>query len=237
MRINSVVPIICLLLTGSAFAVSPPCSPVFEDDFESGDWWWYRWASHYICWYESFSFQVVLSGVDDSYVLLHMGGYGEVYVPGLVVENCSIEADIRNVAVYDGPTAKVMGLALRIDESSGEQYICWLTAAGDLYLYRAVEWTTCPPIIAHTLVDSIAEGTEFHMSFSVLTDAYGDSLCVRLNGELVLGHRESIPLPGGTAGMLAGAGTTYFDNVSIFECTEPSAADSKSFGVIKALFR
>jgi hypothetical protein len=229
---------IILIALAPAHAEIPHyCSVVVYDDFEDGDR--NGWADNVICYSSGYSLDVVYSEFDASFVLKHEGGtvHGggncEAYLPGLVVTDCAIEADFRNVAAYH-TTAKAMGLALRVNESTGIQYICWLTVAGDLFIYETESWTACgPEFEAHASIDPIAEGQAFHLSFA----AIGDSLCVRVNGALKLTYVDPSPLPAGSAGVLATAGVTYFDSVYILDCDRPTAVEAATFGAIKAMYR
>jgi len=229
---------IALLAVTSINAEIPPCcTTVVHEDFEDGN----RdgWSDNCICYCDGYSLDVTYSEPDASYVLMHEGGGSagggncEVYSTGLVVGDGAIEARIRNVRAYH-PTAKAMGLALRVNEATGVQYICWLTVAGDLFLYKTANWTTCGPTpLAHASLAPILEGDEFTLRFS----AVGDSLCVQIGYNWCLVYVDPAPLPAGSAGVLATAGITYFDDIYIMDCDCPSVTEATSFGAIKAMFR
>lgn len=232
-----VIAITLLAITSIHAEIPPYCTTVVHEDFEDGN----RddWSDHCICYCDGYSLDVIYSAVDASYVLMHEGGglpgggNCEVYSSGLVVGDGAIEARIRNVRAYH-PTAKAMGLTLRVNEATGEQYVCWLTVSGDLFLYKAANWTTCgPTYLAHKSVDPIPEGEEFTLRFS----AVGDSLCVQIGYYWHLSYVDPDPLPAGSAGVLATAGITYFDDIYITDCDRPSATEATTFGAIKAIFR
>ncbi len=239
MKTTFLVIVIAGLLAAVAGAEIPPyCSIEVYDDFEDGNL--DGWADACICSCSySYGLEVIYSDADASHVLKHEGGVStgggncEVYYPGLMMGDCAVEADFRNVEARH-TTAKAMGLALRVHEATGVQYICWLTVSGDLYIYRTDGWTECgPDSEAHAVIDPIEEGQKFHLTFS----AVGGELCVRVNGILKLTYVDPDPLPPGTAGVLATAGITYFDDIYIMNCDEPSSMQATTFGAIKAMYR
>lgn len=238
MKITLLAIAIALITITSLNAEIPPyCTTIVHEDFEDGDR--AGWSDQCICYCDGYSLDVIYSAVDDSYVLRHEGGDAsgggncEVYSTGLVVGDCAIEARIRNVRAYH-TYAKAMGLALRVNEATGVQYLCWLTVAGDLFLYKTTNWTTCgPTYLAHKSVDPMSEGDEFTLRFS----AVGNTLCVQIGYNWCLTYEDPDPLPAGTAGVLATAGITDFDDIYITNCDLPSATEATTFGRIKAMFR
>jgi len=209
---------------------------IMMEGFDDGSF--ERWTDAAICYDDNFSFEVIWSDFDGSYVLKHEGGteWGggnrEAYLPGLSAREAYIEADIRNVEAWH-KTAKAMGLALRINETTGEQYLCWLTVSGDLFLYKTRSWTACGPgFLTKTKIDSIGEGDLFHLSFGVV----GNTLSVSVNGMLQFTYTDVNPLPAGSAGVVATAGITYFDNISVVDNNRAMFEVAATWGRIKTDF-
>ena len=191
---------------------------LFADDFEDGDL--SGWVDHYVCSpIGSHEFAIQSSEADSGHILRHQGGYsagggnGEIVVAEL--EQCEgliIEADVRNVAAYH-ETAKAMGLAVRLDESSGTQYLAWYSVSGDLFLYKTSGWSSCgPEALVHLRTPAIQVGRSFRMGLSVV----GDWLTIYVDGEALVSCRDTGPvLVGASVGVVATAGVTHFDNVLV----------------------
>lgn len=215
---------ICMSITGCADrqCVCPDerTTVVFEDDFESGDL--AGWTDHSICSdIGAHQFALLFCEEDTNQVLMHQGGYSagggngefvadEVSCYGDIV----IEVEIRNMAAYH-TTAKAMGLAACLDQSSGTQYLVWYTVAGDLFLYRTTGWLSCgPDPLAHVQTSPVPLGGTLRMDLSVV----GDVLSVAIDDEVLISCQDpSGRLPGGGVGLVATAGVTYFDNVAVTE--------------------
>ena len=141
------------------------------------------------------------------------GGNGEAYVAdGVDLDDVEIAADIRNVAAYH-PTAKAVGLTACLNDATGVQYLAWYTVSGDLFLYETVAWQICAPyLLMHVVTNSIDVGQEIELKLGVRDGL----ISVWLNETKILSYDDSAsPLPAGTAGVVATAGITYFDNIVI----------------------
>jgi len=182
----------------------------FQDDFEDGD----RdgWLDHHRCELDGgYSYGVIYSGTDQSYVLRHYGGvpYGagdaEAYVePSLSLGDVVVEADFRNVADYH-PMEHAAGLAVRVNPSTGQQYAVYWYSSGSIKLMKEAHWESCslmravyaPPLGGRLKVQAI-----------------GPHIAVFIDGTLVLSATDyQGALPPGTIGVVARMGETYIDNV------------------------
>jgi hypothetical protein len=215
---------VCTIETGSPECPYVQCRGVggrrvvFSDDFEEGDR--SGWLDRTVCSPAySYTYSVIESSEDASMVLKHEGGApagggnGEAFVAdGVNLDDVEITADIRNVAAYH-PTAKAVGLTACLNEATGVQYLAWYTVGGDIWLYETIAWQLCAPnLLEQVVTNSIDVGQEIELKLKVKDGL----ISVWLNGWKVLSYDDSAsPLPAGTAGVVATAGITYFDNVMI----------------------
>jgi len=195
-----------------------PPGVVFRDDFEDDDM--EGWLHQHVCSsIYSYTYDVVYSSQDTSMVLKHHGGVssgggnGEAYVAnGVSLEDVSITADIRNVDAFHS-SAKAVGLTACLNKATGVQYLAWYTVEGNLFLYETRGWLSCgPTYLEHVVTNSLDQGDKINLKLTVNAGL----ISVWLNGTEVLSYDDSAsPLPAGSAGLVATAGVTYFDNIVI----------------------
>jgi hypothetical protein len=128
------------------------------------------------------------------------------------LDDVEIRADIRNVEAYH-PNAKAIGLAACLNPETGVQYLLWYSVSGDLFLYETVAWQLCSQnLLEHVVTNEVEPGDDLELRLRVKDGV----ISVRRNGVEVLSHDDSAsPLPPGTAGVVATAGITYFDDIVI----------------------